>query len=100
MTGAEFKTIRIKLGRAPEAFARALGYSGSAQSCRTTTYCFESGHRAIPDTVARLAVMLGRHGIPDAAWFDGDALTRLVAMFRHHGVPAERSFESNVNAGA
>src|SRR5258708_27291538 len=64
MTGAEFKAIRARLGCTGEAFARALGYGGSAQSLKTVTYRFELGHLDIPEAVARLATMIGAYGIP------------------------------------
>jgi DNA-binding transcriptional regulator YiaG len=88
MTPAELAAIRDRLGCTGEAFAAALGYRSHTDICK-----FEHGHRAVPDAAARLAVMLDRHGIPVAKWFDGDTLTRLIAMFRHYGVPTARSFD-------
>jgi transcriptional regulator with XRE-family HTH domain len=71
MTGAELKAIRTKLNCTGEVFARVLGYGGSAQGLKTVVYLFESGRRDIPPAIARLAVMLGIHGVPNARWFDG-----------------------------
>jgi hypothetical protein len=71
MTGAELKAIRVKLACTPEAFALALGYSGKPQTLRSVTYVLETGRRNIPPAVGRLAVMLGRHGIPAELAFDG-----------------------------
>jgi len=100
MTAAEFKAIRAKLGCTGEAFAIALGFEAAkASSLQNITYLFESGRRPVPETVARLAIMLGRYGIPDGRWFAGDTLARLVAMFRHYGVPTERLSKDERSGG-
>jgi transcriptional regulator with XRE-family HTH domain len=67
MTGAEFKAIRMRLGLTAEAFARALGYSGTVQSIRTAIYMFQSGRREIPPAIASLVAMIGEHGIVEVA---------------------------------
>src|SRR6266853_1561953 len=90
MTGAEFKAIRVELGCTGESFARALGYGGSAQTLKTTTYKFESGRLEIPDTIASLAIMYGAYGIPEG--WDVDPPSRIplrlfVSMLAGYGAP-------------
>lgn len=46
------------------AFARTLGYA-DADSYRR----YETGRRPIPDLLARLAIMIERHGLPEE-WRD------------------------------
>jgi transcriptional regulator with XRE-family HTH domain len=81
MTPAAFKAIRVELGCTGEAFARALGYGGSAQSLKTRVYKFETGRCEIPPAIARLATMLGIHGIPSEPLFDGGGM--IVEVFEH-----------------
>jgi transcriptional regulator with XRE-family HTH domain len=81
MTPAEFKAIREQLGCTGEAFARALGYGGSPQSRKTVVYKFESGEREIPPAIARLATMLGIHGVPNERWYDGGDM--IVEAFKN-----------------
>lgn len=65
MTADEFRAIRLKLGLTVIQWGRALGYAGSDATVTTQIYRFEGGGgREIPETVARLAYMLGRHGVP------------------------------------
>lgn len=59
---------RIRKAAAPDmsqaAFARTLGYA-DADSYRR----YETGRRPIPDLLARLAIMIERHGLPEE-WRD------------------------------
>ena len=96
MTGAEFKAIRTELGCTGEAFARALGYGGKAQTLRSLMYLYETGRREIPDTVASLAIMYGAYGIPEG--WDVDPPSRLplrlfVSMLAEYGAPVALNAE-------
>lgn len=64
MTPTEFRAIRLKLGLSQQDWGRALGYQGD--SIRQHVNKMEAGHPKAPirETVARLAEMYGRYGIP------------------------------------
>lgn len=64
MSGSEFRTIRKRLGLSMDVFAIELGYEGSRKGNITTIKRFESGERPISLPVAKLAWMLGCHGVP------------------------------------
>jgi transcriptional regulator with XRE-family HTH domain len=66
MTPAELKSIRLKLGLSLLEMGRAIGYTGEAQSAKTTLYRYENGRQPIPPWIARLVYMYGRYGIPKA----------------------------------
>lgn len=53
MTKTELRAIRKRLGLTQQAFAEALGVHGSR-----TVRKWESGDIAIPETIAKLAVLL------------------------------------------
>lgn len=72
MTGPELAAIRAQLGLSLDAMGRALGYTGDRNTVQVAMSRFEAGHRPIPLTAARLAVMFGRHGVPDD-FLDGPA---------------------------
>jgi DNA-binding transcriptional regulator YiaG len=65
MTGEEIRKIREDLDLSTERFGRALGYHGAYGAAARHIRRFESGARPIPRAVERLAVMFGRHGVPD-----------------------------------
>lgn len=65
MTPAEFKSIRKDLGFSTAQWGRALGYQGTDNTVSVQVRRYESGRREIPPWIARLAEMLGRHGVPD-----------------------------------
>jgi transcriptional regulator with XRE-family HTH domain len=65
MTGEEFRRIREDLGLSTEKFGRALGYQGTYGIAARHVRRFESGARKLPSWIERLAVMYGRHGVPD-----------------------------------
>lgn len=68
MTGADLRAIRKSLGLGVVEFGRALGYvDGTDNSTSVVIRGMESGHRTITTTVARLAFMYHRHGVPPAA---------------------------------
>lgn len=67
MSGKELRRIRQQLDLTTDAFAIELGYEGSMNGNRNTMKRFETGERAIPLPIAKLAWMLSQHGIP-AAW--------------------------------
>src|SRR5712671_4886427 len=88
MTGAEFKAIRMRLGCTGEAFARALGYGGSAQNLKTHIWKYENGRREIPEAVACLAQMFGAYGIPEMLSDSGPiTVAQLTAIFTKYGAP-------------
>jgi hypothetical protein len=64
MTGRRFQQIREGCGATATAFAKALGYVGSAKALYVIVQRFETERRKVPPTVARLAYMFERHGIP------------------------------------
>lgn len=66
MTGAEFKQIRWGLGLTVRDFAFVLGYKGKHTDVTIRDY--ENGSKPIPLYIGRLAIMLGRYGVPDEWW--------------------------------
>jgi hypothetical protein len=66
MDGKAFRKIRQQLDLSMDSFAIELGYEGNLNSNRTTMKRFETGERPIPLPVAKLAWLLGQHGIPSA----------------------------------
>lgn len=65
MTGPQFAAIRKRLGFTAEAFGRALGFGGNRNSLQGRISDMEASRRTITPTLARLAVMFDRFGIPD-----------------------------------
>jgi hypothetical protein len=65
MTGPEFYAIRQRLDMTADAFGRALGYAGNRNSLQARISDMEAGRRTITPQVARLALMYGRHGVPE-----------------------------------
>ena len=63
MTGAEFKSIRKRLGLSTVGMGRALGYEGQDNTVSVTVRRYESGMRPIPPTVAVLVMMFDRYGV-------------------------------------
>lgn len=66
MTGAELRAIRKQLlgGMAAEAFARLMGMELTGQAARNRISRLENEHVPVPETIARLAEMYRRHGVP------------------------------------
>ena len=64
MTGPDLKAIRKRLVLSTVALGLALGYEGADNSVSVTVRRYECGSRPIPPTVAVLADMYDRHGIP------------------------------------
>lgn len=64
MTGPELKAIREKLGLSVIQMGRALGYSGNDNTISVQVRRYELGMREIPEWIARLAFMYGKHGVP------------------------------------
>lgn len=69
MTGEEFRSIRKKLGLTLNQWGHALGYQGNRNTVQVAVRRYEDGTRDIPPWIARLATMLGRHGVP-RGWLD------------------------------
>lgn len=65
MTGAQFRSIRHKLGLSAKAFGRAIGYAGNDNTTSVVVRRYESNGRPIPPWIARLAYMYGLKGIPE-----------------------------------
>ena len=65
MTGPEFSAIRRRLGLTADAFGRALGFGGNRNSLQSRISDMEAGRRTITPTVARLAQMYDRAGVPN-----------------------------------
>lgn len=65
MKGQELQALRKRLGLSTADMARALGYEGQDSSLGAMMRRFESGGRPMPPTVARLATMFERYGLPD-----------------------------------
>lgn len=70
MTGEELRDIRNKLGLSSEQMGRAFGFAGTPISAQMAIYKYEGGGRPIPIALARLAIMMERHGVPDE-WIAG-----------------------------
>lgn len=69
MTGSELASIRKSLGLTSEEWGLALGYGRTAKSAGVSVRKLEMKHdRNIPETVARLALMLKFHGRPPHEW--------------------------------
>lgn len=65
MTGSEFRAIRKSLGLTSAQWGQALGYGRTPESAGVSVRKLErKPDRAVPETVARLAVMLRLNGIP------------------------------------
>jgi hypothetical protein len=64
VTGDEFRALRFRLGLSASEWGRALGYAASPPVLRRIISRFETGERALPTSIARLAWMYGHHGIP------------------------------------
>jgi hypothetical protein len=64
MTGAELKEIRKTFGLSASTMGRALGYSGPNANVAAHIRRLEREARPIPPTIARLAEMFWREGIP------------------------------------
>ena len=65
MPKKEFRAIRERLNLTRDAYAIELGYEGNENGNRKSMHRFESGRRGIPLTLAKLAWMLDKHGLPD-----------------------------------
>ena len=63
MTPHRFNEIRTHLGLTWAEYGRVLGYGG--ENPRQAIHALYRGDRAIPPYIARLAMMLGRFGVPD-----------------------------------
>ena len=59
-----FRMARDRLQMSQDAFGAALGYQGGPRARALAVWRFETGYRPIPVTVARLARMFERHGVP------------------------------------
>lgn len=70
MTGPELKAIRNRLGLSTTGLGRAFGYEGTDVTASGTIRKYESGGRAIPPWLGRLAIMFDRHGVPED-WIAG-----------------------------
>lgn len=69
MTGSEFAAIRKQLGLTSEEWGLALGYGRSAKSAGVSVRKLEiKRERAIPETVARLALLLSLRGRIPHGW--------------------------------
>lgn len=66
MAGAEFRAIRKELGLTLYAWGLALGYEGNRNAVQASISRLEASE-VVPERTARLARMLGDHGIP-ADW--------------------------------
>lgn len=64
MTGQELKDIRHRLKLTTLQLGRAFGYIGADVTAAGTIRKFESDARPIPRSLARLAIMFDRHGVP------------------------------------
>ena len=62
MSPAEFRAIRFALDLTLDEWGEALGYEGAHR--RQQIHDMESGRKSITTRTARLAYLLGRHGIP------------------------------------
>ena len=58
------RAIRKKLGLSLLEMGKAIGYQGSDQTVKNVWHRYETGERECPPWIARLAYMLGRHGVP------------------------------------
>ncbi len=61
----EFRRIRQHLNLTIDAFAIELGYEGNRKGNLKTIKRFETGERAVPLPVAKLAWLLAQNGLPD-----------------------------------
>ena len=62
--GARLRAIRAKLKLTTQELALAMGYRGTDRSLDMHIRRFELGHRPIPRTVFRLALMFDAYGVP------------------------------------
>jgi transcriptional regulator with XRE-family HTH domain len=74
MTGNDLRSIRHRLGLSIVRFGRCLGYEGHHGTVNSLVRRYECGRKDIPPTIATLAIMFERFGIPkdileDAALF-------------------------------
>jgi len=65
LAGRELKRIRQHLNLTIDAFAIELGYEGNRKGNLKTIKRFETGERAVPLPVGKLAWLLARHGLPE-----------------------------------
>lgn len=63
--GQEFYRIRKHLNLTRDSFAIELGYEGNRKGNLKTIKRFETGERAVPLPVAKLAWLLMQNGLPD-----------------------------------
>lgn len=64
MNGREMQELRQKLGLDIVEFGFALGYRGTHNSTSVRIREYERGKKDIPESIARLALMLARYGVP------------------------------------
>lgn len=65
VTGDELRRIRHELGLSGSKFGRALGYGGADTSIQPQISKLENDKRPVPISVARLAFMYWRFGVPE-----------------------------------
>ena len=64
LSGSELKSIRRRLGLSTVAMGRAFGYEGTDATTSSTVRKYENGAKIIPPWIARLAILMDKHGLP------------------------------------
>lgn len=64
MTGDDLRAVRLSLRLSVIDFGQALGYAGRRTTIATCIHKMERDMRPVPRHIERLAIMLGRHGVP------------------------------------